>query len=242
QLLRSPRIAGLSVLNGVVIGDGGWEPILDRRTWELVCAALDGRHGRRRDTGTRRSLLGGIVVCGHEAGGQVCGRRLYRSVRGGYPVYVCRTETQTLGHVAISATPVEQMAESYARARLADPRVRAEVAARLSGAGAAMAEITREIDGIEAQMRDTEAGMSAVGARAQAAALRVIDDLDTQLGAARARLAALSPVALPREGQWPTDIERRSALIRLVVARMVVSPASRRGGRFDRSRVRIDPE
>jgi DNA invertase Pin-like site-specific DNA recombinase len=37
--LRSPKVAALSALDGQIVGQGEWEPILDRATWERLVAA-----------------------------------------------------------------------------------------------------------------------------------------------------------------------------------------------------------
>jgi len=64
QTLTAPRVAGLRQYQGQVIGTAAWAPILDRATWEAVCAIL--RNPARRPPGitnTRRWLLSGIVYC-----------------------------------------------------------------------------------------------------------------------------------------------------------------------------------
>lgn len=232
-LLRSPRIAGLSVLDEEIIGRGQWEPILDRQTWERVCAAISSKKILRPPP--RRALLSGLAFCGVED----CGRRLYRTRRDIH-LWVCRTETKAFGHVAIAAAPLEEMVEALARARFANDGFRAAVAARLSNAGDAAVELTREIDRLDAEIRELTTAPERSG-RSRLAVAAWIDELDAQLATKRAALAELTPVMLHVGDEWPDDIDRRSALIRLVVARVTIFPAKRRGGRFDPDRVRIDP-
>lgn len=234
--LRSPKIAGLSALKGQIIGPGQWEPILDRPTWERVVAAIN--TGRRQAPAPRRALLSGLVFCGVDD----CGLRLYRSSRGGVHRYACRTYYRMRGHITVDATHIEQMVEAAARAALSSDRVRAAIAARLSNAGAAAADLTADIDRIDSEIREREAELEQAGSRSRVAAMRAIDDLDAQLTAKREQLAALTPVALPVGDEWPDDIERRAALIELVVKRVVVLPHDRsRGGTFDPGRVQIVP-
>jgi hypothetical protein len=62
KMLARPRYAGL-------MPDGkqkaAWEPVLDRETWELCCATLEGRAaGFGYVTNARRYLLSGIAECG----------------------------------------------------------------------------------------------------------------------------------------------------------------------------------
>lgn len=232
-LLTNPRVAGLVVLEGEIIGPGQWTPLLDRPTWERVQSLLS-RHagvGAR----PRRSLLSGLIVCGWPD----CGRPLTRSASS-VPIYGCKTDQQTRQHVTISGRPVEAMVESYARTRLADPKVRRALVARVSTAGDTGDRLSTEIDNIEAEIRELEAALVDAGSRSRVAIARAIDELAERLEARRAEFSRLTPVPLPIGDEWPEDIPRRSALIRLVVARVRVKPATMRG-RFDPHRVEIDP-
>jgi hypothetical protein len=157
-------------------------------------------------------------------------------------VYRCQTELKVNGHVTIAAKPLEQMVEAAARAKLSDERVRRAVAARLAGADSRAAELTTEIDNIETEIHELEYVLRDAGDRSKLAIVRAIDDLDTRLAAKRSQLGALTPVLMPaNDDEWPDDIDRRAALIGLVVARVLVLPAKRLGGRFDHERVRIEP-
>jgi DNA invertase Pin-like site-specific DNA recombinase len=233
--LRSPKIAGLSALDGQIIGPGSWEPILDRETWERVVARLAPRN--QQGPKPRRALLTRLVFCGVEG----CGRQLYRAVARDR-VYRCQTELKVNGHVTIAAKPLEEMVEAAARAKLSDERIRRAVAARLAGADSRAAELTAEIDNIETEIHELECVLRDAGDRSKLAIVRAIDDLDARLAAKRSQLGALTPVLVPaNDNEWPDDIDRRAALIGLVVARIVVLPAKRLGGRFDHERVRILP-
>ncbi len=237
NLLSSPRLAGLVVHDGEtlpgVVGD--WTPILDRTTWETVRAAIDTKYSK--PASARMALLSGLIFCGREG----CGKRLYRSYRKG-PIYTCKRDPQqSAGHIAVMAEPVERMVEAAARRALDDPRVRRSLAVRLDTAGAgvhvdAMDMIETRIGLLEAELRD------AAGTRAAQSLSRAINDLDDQLQKHRDQLAAATTVQLPGRGEeWPTGLERRAALIRVVVAAVWVDPARKRGARFDPSRIRIDP-
>lgn len=238
QALRSPRIAGLSVLKGVVIGPGDWAPVLDRDTWERVVAALEATSILKLPT--RRSLLTRRVFCGVED----CGRPLYRTNRGRgtVPRYTCRSETRNTGHVTISALPLEEMVEAYARAKFDEPRFRELLTARLMSASPAAAKLVKEIDDVDGEIRDMEAQVSTAGQRSRTALLRSIDQLDGDLAQKRAALALMAPVSLPALDEWPDDLDRRAALIGLAVERVEVLHAVQRGGRFDYRRVRIVPK
>lgn len=67
-ILRNPRIAGLSVYRGEIVGAGTWTPLVSEPTWGAVRAVLDDPARGSRTRGVR-SLLGGVGRC-H------CGARL----------------------------------------------------------------------------------------------------------------------------------------------------------------------
>lgn len=62
KMLVRPRYAGL-MPDGV--SAAAWEPVLDRETWEAVCAVLDAKAaGFGNATNARRWLLSGVARCG----------------------------------------------------------------------------------------------------------------------------------------------------------------------------------
>lgn len=234
--LRSPKLAGLSALRGVILGQGDWPPIFDRAEWERIVAAIETSKLPR--TSPRRSLLTRIVYCGV----QECARPLYRAARArGEKIYRCQNELKASGHVSIAVDPLEQMVETYAQRRLADPRVRRAIAARLSTAGTRAAELTAEIDDIEREIDEWRDAMDHAGTRSKAEIVRKLDELDERLAAKREALSHLSPIALPEGDRWPEELDRRVSLIKLVVDYVTVAPTATRGGRFDPGRVHIEP-
>ena len=82
-LVLRERNAGLRVHRGEVVGDGTWEPILDRGQWEQLRAVLSDP-ARRTSTGTAaKHLLSGIARCG------VCGATLRVALNRRVPSYRC---------------------------------------------------------------------------------------------------------------------------------------------------------
>lgn len=61
-MLCRPRLAGLSVYQGEVVGRGSWDPILAEPTWRALCSLLQ-QPGRRQGSNARRHLLTGLAVC-----------------------------------------------------------------------------------------------------------------------------------------------------------------------------------
>jgi hypothetical protein len=74
RTLTNPRIAGLRVHRGEIVGEATWPPILDRQTWERVCETATDRYSFTAPH--RHHMLGGTARCG-EAG---CGNVLHGQV------------------------------------------------------------------------------------------------------------------------------------------------------------------
>jgi site-specific DNA recombinase len=64
-MITSPRVAGLRQLRGEVVGPAAWPAILDRATWERVCAVFVDP-ARRKAHGPPHTYLmtGGLARCG----------------------------------------------------------------------------------------------------------------------------------------------------------------------------------
>ena len=61
SILLNPRIAGLSVYHGEIVGQGQWEPLVSEETWRAVRGILEDP-ARKPPRGVR-TLLGGIALC-----------------------------------------------------------------------------------------------------------------------------------------------------------------------------------
>jgi site-specific DNA recombinase len=81
DILLRPALAGYVAHRREIVGDGDWQPILDRPTWDALCAAL-ARRERRPGASARTHLLSGFLTCGR------CGN--YMSSRGVF--YQCARE------------------------------------------------------------------------------------------------------------------------------------------------------
>lgn len=230
QYLRNPRIAGYSTLNGEVVADGDWEPIVDRDTWETLRALLD---GRTRAYVPRVSLLNGLVFCG------VCGARLITGSTGRRVgrAYRCASRPGMAGNGCVSgqAQGIEAVVEEYARLRLQDPAVRQRIAELRAEPSGAQGELTA----LELRVRELEAQLDAPGTPV-ATILRAIDRTKERQEKLLSALTASSGVRLPVGDDWPTDLHRRRALIDWVVERVTLMPATS-GNRFNPERVRITP-
>jgi site-specific DNA recombinase len=68
--LRNPAYAGIREYKGEVVGDGNWEPIIDRGTWNEYIRMRSRRKVRHDWSNATKYLLSGLAECG------VCGERM----------------------------------------------------------------------------------------------------------------------------------------------------------------------
>lgn len=110
RYLCNPRIAGLRVHRGEVVGPGVWPPIIDEDEQVAVKAVL--ADPARRPKGRPRTyLLSGVARCGQ------CGARLYGRTERRGPIYVCEASA----HLGRRIEPVDDFVEQVMVQRLAQP-------------------------------------------------------------------------------------------------------------------------
>lgn len=238
KLLANPRLAGYSTLNGDIIGPGTWQPILDPETWETVRAIASAKRGTA-PTRPRVALLAGMIYCGKCEEKMVTAGRARRNDSPPQRIYRC---ANTPGHagcggISVDAGAVEAIVETYARGRLDEPRTRdgIEQLRSITGTG----DLALEIAAQEERIAELERQLDAPGVPV-ATILRAIDRATETHADLTRRVATANRVPLPhRGGKWPDDLGRRAALVRLVVERVTINPASIRTGVFDPTRVDI---
>jgi len=237
QYLRNPRIAGWSVLNGEIVGEGSWEPLVSREDWEALRALLD---GRTRPYIPRVALLNGLVFC------DLCGTRLISggtasSVRADGSrdrarSYRCpdRPGLNGCGRISVKAPPVEAIVEDVAKAVILTPDVRR----RIDELRAQPGNEANEISELELRIRELEAQLDEPGTPVKTL-LRAIDRTRERQEQLLANLELAPRMPLPRTAdEWPTDLRRRRALVELVVERVDITSATT-GNTFNPERVRI---
>lgn len=233
KTLTNPRLAGMSVLNGDVVGVGQWEAIFDAETFEALREAFAVRKGTvpRRP---RVALLLGLAKCG-KCGADLKSGRRYREGGENTRTYRCATlpgSKRGCGGIVIAAEPLEEIVEEYAKEYAADPRVQAYVAELSAKSG----ENASEALSLEARIRELEDQLSEPGVPV-AAIVRAIDRSKERLEHLRA--TAVEPMPHVAAGmEWPTDLARRARLVRNYVAEVVVMPAEH-GWTFEPERVKI---
>lgn len=229
QYLRNPIIAGHSTLNGEIVGEGTWAPLIDRESWDTLRALLD---GRTRAYVPRVALLNGLLFCG-----ECSARCISGSHGGGQRAYRCPSRPGMAGKgcVAGKALPIEEVVEQYAQTRLADPRVRKRVERLRADPGPAQ----RELADLEMRIHELEQQLDQPGTPVKTI-LRAIDRTKERQEKVLVGIGTAPRVPLPRSAdEWPSDLRRRRALIDLVVEKVHLDLAPP-GNRFNPKRVRID--
>jgi site-specific DNA recombinase len=262
QLLRSPRIYGVRV-HRTPLPDGSsherrypgsWEAILSDLDFPRIDALLSRGYSRSKERVANRYLLTGLLYCG------ACGRKL---VVGGQRVdrdhqhlyYRCSKPPglEAIGHVAISVDGANRFvirhvlsnalasgnASSAAR-RQEEDEVRAIEQEHVDANQQYRALLSRRVKSKDpAILAELDLQLDIVGAEMEA--------LLVQIGERRARLVV--PVDL---GHWRKGISQSSepfasnattdekrAIIGAMIERIDVQPASRKGAKFDSSRIAI---
>lgn len=244
RTMTLPRIAGLKAYKGEELGEGDWEPIIDRETRERLVARLI-HHGRVRRK-SRSRLLSGFLECGRCGHNMIGGRRS----NGDYD-YRCpkRPGYAGCGRMAIVSTQT-------------DAEVRDRVVAVLSGDG--MASAIRAAAGDDAraasltdQLQRDEDALARLtddhyvqGLLGRAEFLSARERLQDRITDTRRKLANASDggvlAALPladgklAEAWDAADLSWQRAVLAAVVDRVTIRPAAYRGARWNPDRIQVD--
>lgn len=242
QLMKTPALAALRRYQGEIIGSASHPAILDVETWQAVNALL--RDPERVHRGRRVTyLLKGLAVCGR-CGTQPMLKSHPQQGKNRYRAYACLPVPGLEGGCGLSvvAAPVEILIEERVLDRLAGPGLRRALAQR-SPSGrdvtAKLAAIDAKLDEIgrlwDDDMIDTPEYLRR---RAVQDGRRAKLEAERRSGLDQAVLAELPREADALRRWWvDADVETRRNVVRAVIARVVVNPAAKRGGRFDPSRV-----
>jgi site-specific DNA recombinase len=241
RVLQHPRLAGLRTLHGEIIGQGQWEPILDRPTWERVCATLESRH-TRTGFGARRYLLVGFLYCGK------CRTRLISQPRSDRRrSYCCSSgpDKGGCGGVRTIAEPLEDVVveavmlavDSPDLARIVTRQNKAtddnDDAAELERANAKLSELSRLWARDKISRAEWIDARKVVEQRADAAQRRIAARTDHGVLRAYAGHSGALRTA------WPSlSLDRKRAVLSALLDRIIVNPAKHpHGGRFDPDRI-----
>lgn len=238
KLMLRPRLAGLLSRHGEIVGAAAWPAILDRQTWEMVCAVLTNKAGQfTYATNTRRYLLTGIAVCGTEGCGQPLAIR--HNVRAGLTGYGCispgcpRKVHRAVHHL-------DPYVEGAVIARLNDAEVRRRLMSPVE------VDYTRELLALEARRERVIAAFADDDRNGPDAMRLAVGRINDQIDEVRARMQA-TRVSRVLDDMWGIDVavwkalplaRQRTAVQSLV--KVTVFPSGRRGPGFDPATVALD--
>lgn len=238
RMMVRPRLAGLSVYQGAVVGDASWPAIIDREQHEQLVALLD--DPARKRGRPAKYLLTGLVVCGK------CGATLRTSWDHGVRRWSCQRvpgDSERCASCVIRADKVDELVEDELLLRLDSPAVaRALRKPAKTTARATVAQVA-DLDAKLVQLGvDHDDGV--IGRREWLERRKRLED---RLQRARAALTtengshALSAFADGdvRRRWGRLDLDRRRQVAAALIDRVVILPPTSRTPRFDPARVDI---
>ena len=220
-MLTGPHITGLRVHRGEIVGDGNWQPILDRATWERIRAIIG--DPRRVQSGRPPAyLLTGFLECSQ------CGGTLHHSKRAdsGRGRYAC---ADGCGRIAISAEPAERIVTDALLDALDSPAM-AEALVQADDLQGDAVGIAQQIEQAEAALEQLSVDHYADGLITRREYLAARDAVEAQIAELRDRLVPDTPHRLPaatkplRELWAEADTDAKREIISAVVDRVVVEP------------------
>lgn len=254
QVLRSPRLAGWRIhrpsgsewtkVPPVAVDKQGqpvrgeWEPIIDNATHLALVEMLSSKPDRRAVVprkNARRYQMSGLLQCA------VCeGRMFANRVSDDAHYYRCDTPkcSNTASGRGVDAWVRDQVVE---RSEL----IAAQAAPDMAGPDARLADLNTRIDDTREMIEDV---MAALRSRAitAATALPNVTKLEESLAPVLAERDALlaetalsAPETLDADAWEAMDVDRRRAAAERLLQVVVVHKATKRGNRFDCSR--LDP-
>lgn len=246
NFFTKPRLIGERVYKGETHTMEGWEPVLDRETFQSIQQLIEAnRTGKRGVQGARNMphLLTGIATC------EKCGKGLnvqYRGGKGSAKAYRCTTP----GHVSRVALPLEKwIVEKFLYLLLhegADRIVHPEAADTSSKLRMERIALKREH---EAWLDEAiDAGLSpAVIGKKETAHTKKLAELDARLlETLRETSFAMLIEEVPTAPQlmwerWETvPMDKKRAVIQSLFSSIVVRPGPQ-GARFKPEYVRLSP-
>lgn len=233
-MLAGPRLAGLRVHRGEVVGDATWPAILTRAEHDELRAVL-GNPRVRRAGRPPTSLLGGLIRCA------ACGAPMHHSIRpGGTRRYICAKAPGKVGcgRVAIQAERTEAIIVEAVLRHFDTPELK-RVQSQPRNAPA------YEIPELESRLHELADAFGACEIT-RAEWMRAREPLQKRLDAARSAADHAAGIAIlePHRGgslrdDWPNyTADRRRAILNATLDRVVIGRATR-GPVFDPDRIEI---
>lgn len=257
RMITSPRVAGLRQLRGEIVGPAAWRAILDRVTWERVCAVFVDP-ARRKAHGPPHTYLltGGLARCGSPMPGGVqwpgldsefCGKPLVSARNHGRRSYNCLKVApyDGCGRISRWADPLEELIGEMVIQELAGPGL--SKALRRAGDGGDHDRLVAELAEDEAALAQLAADHYSARLISRAEYLAARSALEAKIAAIRRALGqrrgAEVLADLPRAEEalraaWAAgSIDWRRVVLSAVLEAIVVRPAVRGRNRFDPRRI-----
>lgn len=235
-VVTKAHLAGLRVYQGVIVGDATWPAILDRGTWEAVCAVAANPARDTPGSNARRHLLSGLATCGLCAA--TVGINLGGS--GGRPL-VPRYRCTGCARVSKNQTHLDDYVIGAVIGRLTDPNN-----APAPPADGPVVHVATEAAALTERRRQTVDKWADLGMDEHdlARSLMRIDTRLEELRQTRQRIQAPHVLegltGVTRETFDALPLDRRRAVVAATVS-VVVQPANRRGAGFDATSVEVSP-
>jgi DNA invertase Pin-like site-specific DNA recombinase len=201
QMLVAPRLVGLRVHHGEIIGPAVWEPILDRGTAERLQVKLTAAPGRRKKAS--RYLLTRIARC-DKCGNPLNGQRQ----PNGTPTYSCVPQPGRpgCGRLSVNAEPVERTVVDELLDNVENPGFMARLRRLHGGPGPGLqARAERELAAAETRFAELATAFGK-GQSPVAEWARISQGAQERVDAARSVLAGLAKASLPEELHAPAAL------------------------------------
>lgn len=234
-IVSKPKVAGLRVYRGEIVGNGVWPAILDRQTWEDVLAKLDER--KSGHTPGLKHWLNQVFYCSQ------CKHPLKACMGNRAMRYWCSTTVGGCGKIAINAAHSEAEISRQVIEMLTQPRVLEQL--RTASNSDSLAQARADLAADEKQLLElSEAYAKRLLTFPEFMAARKI--IDGRVKEARALVSSSAPKVLRKllEGdvaeQWEKlpAAEKRSAVLALVPDGFEILPFEKGvPGRFDPTRI-----
>lgn len=237
SIVTGPRVAGMRRFRGAVVGEAAWPAILDRDTWEQVCATVSGRRG---GPNVLTRWLTGVLRC------SLCHRELtgWQAPPGASsPNYWCATPRGGCGKISVRAGAAEAEIERQLLDYLEHPKVLERL--RAASSTRRLGDVRRDVAEDEGQLKQL-AGMWARREITLAEYTEARKVIGERLREARTFLKAAAPPAVRallsadtiRAGWDGLDPSGKRDVALAVLAGYWVYPHDkRRGPRFDPDRL-----
>lgn len=233
RVLTSARVAGLRSYRGQVVAEGDWPAIVDRPTWEMLCAQVASRTRGRPPSG--RFLLSSLLACDE------CKGKLLAMPGSSGHRYKCHTSTigangAGCGKVSIMCRAVDLYVTSTVSEWLTDPSLPAVVGAAeaVGNPGKTrvkLEEVDRRLRRLAERWAEGEIGDETYES-SEAILRRRRAELEQTLAGMAAPMAAVTREMLVDGWENGSTEMRRAVLRELAVVPILVRPSLREGHRL----------